>query len=219
MWPAMRPPRRRPRPALAAPLLCAGLLLAACGEPEFQYPNDSAEGVYFKVPADWHVVDETEAFYEGREAGASQSQPVRVWLVDAAEQADPAHLDDRAGDTPVGLARILAVSPSLSEAVSIASVRASGFDFDPTSPPAEFQDLWEVSLDQPLRTDDGISGAVAIFNHRESADDPWLTQARLVFVDPTRQRVYLFDLYCSSACFQQYYDDIFDVLDSWRIDL
>jgi hypothetical protein len=200
-------------------LLCAGLVLASCGEPEFQYPHDAQEGVYFKVPASWHVSDETASFYEGREAGASQAQPVRIWFVDAAPEADPAHLDNPAGDTPVGFVQILAVSPSLAENVSISSVRASGFEFDPVSPPAEFEDLWEVTIDQPLRTDDGISGAVAIFNHRDTADDPWLTESRLVFVDPTRQRVYLFDMFCSAACFEQNYDDIFAAIDSWRIDL
>jgi hypothetical protein len=30
--------------------------------------------------------------------------------------------------------------------------------------------------------------------------------------------VYLLDIYCSAACFEQHRDDIFDVLDSWRID-
>jgi hypothetical protein len=221
MWPAMKPRTaiRRPHARLAGPLLCAGLLLASCGDPEFQYPHDAAEGVYFKVPADWDVSDETEAFYDGRVDGASTAQPVRVWVVDADPDPDPAHLDDPARDLPVGIAQIIAVSPSLAEAVSIASVRASGFDFDPVSPPADFEDLWEVTIDQPLRTADGISGSVAIFNHRDSVDDPWLTQSRITFVDPTRQRVYIFDMYCNATCFEQYYDDIFDVIDSWRIDL
>jgi hypothetical protein len=59
---------------------------------------------------------------------------------------------------------------------------------------------------------------VAVWNYRKTTDDKWLSQAREVFVDPASNRVYLLDIYCSAACFEQHRDDIFDVLDSWRID-
>ena len=35
----------------------------------------------------------------------------------------------------------------------------------------------------------------------------------------TVERVYLLDLFCHAACFEQHRDQIYDVIDSWRIDL
>lgn len=214
------PPTARRRSAVALALTCTLLApLAACGEPEFQYPHDATEGVYFKVPAAWTVFDETESFYEGRVEGGSTAQPVKVWVIDSADDAAPEHVDQPGRDTPVGIAQIIAVSPSLAENISISSVRSLGFEFDPVAPATGLEDTWEVSLDQPLRTEDGISGAAAVFSYRDSADDPWLSQARGVFLDPTRQRVYLLDLFCAADCFEQHRDEIYDVIDSWRIDL
>lgn len=207
--------------SVVAVVLSAAVALgiAACGEPEYQYPHDATEGVYFKVPSSWTVFDETDSFYEGRVEGGSTAQPVRVWVLDSNEPAAPDNIDDANGDLPVGIAQIIAVSPSLSENISISSVRSLGFEFDPVAPATGLEDTWEVVLDQPMRTEDGISGAVAVFSYRDTADDPWLSQARGVFFDPTRQRVYLLDLFCGAACFEQYRDDIYAIIDSWRIDL
>lgn len=216
----MKAIRRRPLAVIGlAGGLLAGQVLAGCGEPEFQYPHDSAEGVYFKVPRSWTVFDETETFYEDRVDGGSTAQPVRVWVLDSNRPADPTNVDDANGDQPVGIAEIIALSPGLAENVSISSVRSIGFEFDPVAPATGLEDTWEVVIDQQMRTEDGISGAVAVFNYRDTADDPWLSQAREVFLDPTRQRVYLLDVFCSSSCFEQNQDDIYDIIDSWRIDL
>lgn len=197
----------------------AALLFTACGSPEFQYPHDAAEGVYFKVPSSWTVTDTTEGFYEDRVPGGSTAQPLRVWAIDSNEPADVANIDLGDGDKPVGTAQIIALSAGLSENVSISSVRSVGLEFDPVNPATGLESTWEVVTDQPLRTDDGISGSVAVWNHRDTTADEWLSQAREVFVDPTRQRVYILDLYCTAKCFDTYRDDIFDVLGSWRIDL
>jgi hypothetical protein len=197
----------------------ATLAVAACGSPEFQYPHDQTEGVYFKVPQSWTVFDTTEAFFDDRVSGGSTAQPLRVWAIDSNDPAQPANVDIADGPVPVGNAQIIALSPSLSENVSISSVRSVGLEFDPVNPATGLEATWEVVTDQPLRTEDGISGAVAVWNHRDSTTDPWLSQAREVFVDPTRQRVYILDLYCTAACFETYQDDIFDILGSWRIDL
>jgi hypothetical protein len=199
--------------------LAVSIVATGCGDPEYQYPHDGAEGVYFKVPSDWTVFDRTEATQEGRVEGGSAVTPIRVWMIDA---HDPATIDNIAvenGDKPVGVVRILATSRRLGQAVSVADARSDGFEFDPVSPPADLTDTWEVVLDQALRSDEGVSGAVVVFNHRESAGDAWRSHAREVFVDSSGQRVYLLDIYCSASCFEENWDDIFEVLDSWRIDL
>lgn len=213
--------RRRWGRRLSAGAALAVTTIAAvgCGEPEFQYPHDEVEGVYFKVPSAWTVFDQTDDYFDGRIEATGTAQPVRVWTLDASDDADADHASVRDGDVPVGRAQIVELTSSASELVSISAVRSLGFDFDPVSPATGLDEVWEVALDQPLRTADGISGAVAIFNFRAEADDEWLTQAREVFLDPTRQRLYLLDIYCSAACFDEHRDDIFDVLDSWRIDL
>lgn len=209
--------------ALALVAALGATSLAGCGDPEYQYPHDDAEGVYFKVPRDWTVFDRTDEFYDGRIDAGAYAQPVRVWTLDAGDDPSPDAIDTLDGDSPVGTAQILALVPSLGESMSVSYLRSIGFDFDPVNPPADVQDTWEVAVDQPLRTDDGLSGAVAVFNHRDSVDDPWLTQARLVFVDPTspkgQPRAYALDIYCSAECFETHRDEIFSVLDSWRIDL
>lgn len=213
------------RSALALALVTAlgAASLAGCGDPAYQYPHDDAEGVYFKVPNDWTVFDRTDEFFDGRIDAGTYAQPVRVWTLDASDDPAPDAPDTIDGDSPVGTAQILALAPSLGEQISVSYLRGLGFEFDPVNPPVDLQDTWEVALDQPLRTDDGLSGSVAVFNHRDSVDDPWLSQARLVFIDPTspkgQPRAYALDIYCSAECFDAHRDEIFSVLDSWRIDL
>ena len=193
-------------------------LLGACGSPDYRYAHDTAEKVYFRVPYAWSISDQTEEFFKDRPAGASNAKPVRVWVIDAHTPPDPKNADNPASDLPVGKAQIISVSQGLGEAVSIASVRASGFQFDPVAPATGLEDTWEVITDQPMRTKGGISGSIAVFNHRDKATDPWLTQAREVFVDPGHKRVYILDVFCTAACYKQYERDIFDILNSWRID-
>jgi hypothetical protein len=198
--------------------LALAAVATACGDPEYQYPHDGAEGVYFKVPSEWTVFDETKTSQEGRVEGGSSVTPVRVWAIDAHDPAAVTNITVRDGDHPVGMVRIFATTERLGQAVSIAAIRSDGFEFDPVSPPADLDGTWEVVIDQALRTEDGVSGAVAVFNHRETPDDPWQSQAREVYVDPSRQRIYMLDIYCNSTCFEANWDDIFDVLDSWRIE-
>ena len=207
------------RVGLVAALTAMTVLAVACGEPEFEYPHDAEEGVYFKVPRSWTVFDQTEEYFEGRVEGGATARPLRFWTLDANHPADAENAAADDGDKPVGTAQIIQVTSGLSEALSISSVRSVGFEFDPVSPATGLEDTWEVVVDQPMRTDDGISGAVAVFNHRDDVNDDWLSQAREVFVDPTRQRVYILDIYCTAECFDLNRDEIFDILDSWRIDL
>lgn len=207
---------RRSRVLTAA--LALGLVATACGQSTYEYPRDAAEGVYFKVPREWTVFDETEDELDGRLPGSTNAIPVRVWVIDAHDDADPANAEAFDGDTPVGGATIYALGIGISEALSISELRSVGFDFDPANPQSGLEDTWEVVVDQQLLTDDGVPGAAVIFNHRDSVDDPWLTQGRVVYFDAVGGRAYLLDVYCSAECFDRNYDDIFAVLDSWRID-
>lgn len=206
------------RRRILAAALALGLVASACGRSEFQYPQDSAEGVYFKVPRSWTVFDETDEANEGRPPGASNAIELRSWFIDSSPTPDLDHTTVQDGDAPVGAATIFGLGVSLAEQLSLSSVRGLGLPFDPVYPQTGLETTWEVVLDQQLRSADGIPGAVAIFNHRDTVDDPWITQGRVVFLDTIGQRAYLLDIYCSSECFERNYDDIFTVLDSWRID-
>jgi hypothetical protein len=201
-----------------AMMAAAAVLVAGCGDPDYRYASDSQEGVSFRVPYSWTIFDRTEEEFSGRLDGGATAQALRVWVIDSNELADPRNPEQVDGDVPVGNAQIIATASGLSQNLSIASVRSVGLEFDPVNPATGLEDTWEVVTDQPLRSEGGVSGAVAIWNYRETTDDEWLSQAREVFVDPASNRVYLLDIYCSAACFEQHRDDIFDVLDSWRID-
>jgi hypothetical protein len=211
--------RRLRKFAVAVTIGALATAVTACGESEFEYPHDAAEGVYFKVPRTWTVFDETEEYFEGRVDANATSTPIRLWTLDAHQPANAENAGMLDADKPVGVAQIIAVIPRLGQSISISDVRSIGFEFDPVAPATGLEDIWEVAVDQALRTDDGVSGAVTVFNHRSTVDDPWLSQAREVFLDPTRQRVYILDIYCTAVCFDAHRDAIFDILDSWRIDL
>ncbi|MEO5878062.1 MAG: hypothetical protein ABIS86_18955 [Streptosporangiaceae bacterium] len=47
-----------PQGALAFLLLPSALLLTACGSPSYHYVKNSGDRTYFKVPADWHRIDD-----------------------------------------------------------------------------------------------------------------------------------------------------------------
>ena len=199
-------------------VIAATVLVAACGDPQYRYARNDAEKVYVRVPYTWTVFDRTDEFYDEEQTANSAVQPIQVWVLDAAEQADPRHVEDSERDDPVGTAQVFSIrSQELAESVSIASMRSFGFDFDPASPPEDQASNWRLNVSQPLQTERGISGSVIMFDRRETPDDPWVSQARGVFVDPAGERLYLLDLFCTEECFEQHYEEIFDVLDSWRI--
>lgn len=194
------------------------VLLAACGDPQYRYARNDTEKVYFRVPYSWTVFDRTEEFYDDEQIASSAVQPIQVWVIDGAAEADPRHVEDSERDDPVGTAQVFAIrSQDLAESVSISSMRSFGFDFDPGSPPDDQAENWRVDVSQPMQTERGISGSIVMFDRRASAEEPWVSQARGVFVDPAGERLYLLDLFCTEECFEQHYDEIFDVLDSWRI--
>ncbi len=193
-------------------------VLAACGDPQYRYARNDTEKVYVRVPYSWSVFDRTDVFYDEDQLTNSAVQPVQVWVLDGSADADPRHVEDSERDEPVGTAQVFAIrSQELAESVSIASMRSFGFDFDPAAPPEDEAENWRLNVSQPMQTERGISGSIIMFDRRETADDPWVSQARGVFVDPAGERLYLLDLFCTEECFEQHYDEIFDVLDSWRI--
>jgi hypothetical protein len=207
---------RRGRVFMAA--IATAVLVAACGDPQYRSARNDVEKVYVRVPHSWTVFDRTDEFYDEEQTANSAVQPIQVWVIDSAEAADPRNVEEVDRDTPVGTAQVFEiVTQDLAENVSIASVRSLGFDFDPAAPPEDQADNWRVTVNQPLQTERGISGSVIMFDRRDSPDDPWISQARGVFVDPAGERLYLLDLFCTKECFDEHYDQIFDVLDSWRI--
>lgn len=201
-----------------AMVVAAAALVAGCGDPDYRYASDSQEGVSFRVPYTWSIFDRTEEEFSGRLDGGATARALRIWVIDSNDEADPSNPEVFDGDVPVGNAQIIATASGLSDNLSISAVRSVGLEFDPVNPATGLEDTWEVVLDQPMRSEGGASGSIAVWNYRTTTSDPWLSRAREVFVDPASNRVYLLDIYCTAACFEQHRDDIYDVLDSWRID-
>ena len=192
----------------------AAVLAAGCGDPDYRYASDSKEGVSFRVPYSWSIFDRTDEEFSGRLDGGATARALRIWVIDSNEDADPGNPEVFDGDVPVGNAQIIATASGLSDNLSISAVRSVGLEFDPVNPATGLEDTWEVVLDQPMRSEGGVSGSIAVWNYRATTSDNWLSRAREVFVDPASTRVYILDLYFSAACFEQHRDDIYDVLDS-----
>ncbi len=195
-----------------------GAVLVGCAGSGFQYVSNPDLGVFFKLPAQWTVMDEDDL--SGREG----SPPRRafgsdgrdsVWLVvfDAAPKPSLEHFLDEDSTHPAGLAQARLLEPDERDRFSLASLRNEIIPLD---------DLAESSQDfRPLRQEeielpDGTHGHRGVYL-LSTRDGGSYTYDQTALVDATVRTAYVLAIGCGVDCYERHRDLIDAVVSSWTI--
>jgi hypothetical protein len=195
--------------------LAALLALAACGSNDYRYVNNSEEGTFFRVPADWELFRIREDAPDDRPAPAIESP--EPWHVVFDSATDPAadHANEEDPAFPVGRALVIAVDPTTGDALSPAELRSRLLGADPlqdTSGDIEVIDF------ETLTTEAGLRGSRVVFNRR-LADGSWVTTDNSSMVNAQGTKVYVFEVKADSAAFKDARTKINQIVDSWQVRL
>jgi hypothetical protein len=229
---------------LVAAVCVTAVTLAGCGQPEFTYVKNSEQHVYFKVPFNWHEVDqhEVENYFLGEDPESELGQRIgqmRPWSVayDEADPPMPMHFSF-ASEQPFVYARVEYLTVTGRDQVSLDVLRDTIFVVSETSrqnlaqklSDAEkagqplfypFQDFEPVD-DVVLNPGHGLRGVRSIFNYRYASQDPpqkteefTFDQTALLSEDSTR--IYLLIITCSATCYRERHAELDAIATSFTV--
>jgi hypothetical protein len=233
---------RYARRFLAAGLVVAvgSAVLAACGQPEYEYVRNTEARTAFKVPHEWTIFD--EAAMQGDPSGPQASTPDPVeWLVGLDGDPSPARehiLSPAAGFAtthPQGIAGVYRLSSSVRDQVNIGVLRNLIIPFDQIIDQVGSEALEMKAYDDRLELD-GYRGlhleaqvavtaleAVGIGSGGSGAgagallSDEYVHINQTAYMDPSSDKVYILAVLCSAECYERNRGDIETVVESWAV--
>jgi hypothetical protein len=177
------------------------------------------EGLYFRVPEDWAVLELAESD-TGIPETIGASDPWRR-LLDRSPTPGVANFNAELPVYPVGLASIESItSIDARNELDYRTLRAlatNGEDDPVELATAEDPTVEVVSLED-VTTDDGARGERIVFT-TERPDGSLLTTDQTALVDPLTTEVYRLLLKCEAHCYESNRDEIDDIVESWTVEL
>ncbi|WP_395107439.1 hypothetical protein [Actinomadura sp. SCN-SB] len=201
---------------LLTPLAFAAVLplaLSGCGSPDYHYVKNSEQKTYFKVPSEWHRIDQRTLdgilSADDPDSAAARARPRLVWSVayDAHEVPHPTHLYGVASDQPFVWAVVRPLSKKEQDAVSLDMLRDTFLPVTENGR-AELAQRggqlagFELTRDQVLTPGGGLRGVRTTFNYRLPTSPDLQTFDVTAYVSDAG-RLYVMVLRCSTRCFHQ----------------
>jgi hypothetical protein len=208
--------RRRRVPVVAA-LVVAAVLVAACSDSGYHYVKNSDEGVYFKVPNDWKLYDESTYFKAILdEPSPTQLDAVldRDWAAAFDSDPDPSPKNLNALDSkhPHGFARVSEIGVDEHDTFSLEAARNLVAPVDELiqADAAQILDADEFTLDG------GFRGSHIVVNLGLDKGG-FTTLDQTVIVDADTTKVYVLVIGCSDDCYDKNKGEIESLVDSWTV--
>ena len=212
-----------PRKTTTRARVCVGATLAAitlvtsCGDASHRYIANKAEHVYLKVPRNWNEVAFSETDADRLEAKTSQATLVWRSAASTDPNATPTSAD---ADYPLVFTAVYQLDGELNQnmSASLARVAASPTGFDPVLPKDSSQSsLVEVVSYTPLDFDN-MNGTRVVFRSRATADtDYQLVYDMSAAYDSHNFRLYVLQIGCNTACYDNNQAAITSVANSWLV--
>lgn len=208
---------RTTRRTVALVVAVVALAVTACGS-SHRYVANTTSGAYVKLPDDWR----TEQFdASGPPSTTSSGQKgLQTWIVYFEKGADPApeHFAAAAPSVPVGRALVIPLAADERDTVNLVSLRSMALRG--TDPLTAAQD--ETSGVSVLSYADVTKFAGFTGNHirvRLAGTDATGTGVldQTALLDAERGLVYVLQVKCAAACFDQHQDEIQRIVDSWYV--
>jgi hypothetical protein len=212
--------RRFGRWASTLPAL-AVLAVAGCGAPQFRYAADSSANAYFKVPHEWHKINDLSLSVELQQGGYTASGVPWEVSYDAGLTPSVRHVVSASPFQPVAQALVAPVTHAASNAMSYNLLRNLILPVSSANrqlaaqhgfPLTGFK-LYRDSIVMPGK---GVHGVREIFSytypdgHTDTFDQVALTNS-----DATM--VYLLLVHCLSTCYSKNFSQIDTVMTSFTV--
>jgi hypothetical protein len=206
--------------ALAALAGLAGLAVAGCGAPAFRYAADSKANTYFKVPRQWHQIDDLSLAVALQRGGYTAGVPWEVGY-DAGAAPSVKHVVSSTASQPVVQAIVAPVTRAASNAMSYNLLRnlilpvstLNRADAAKHGFPLTGFTLYNDSIITPGQ---GVHGVRDIFSYTyPSGATDTFDQVALTNSDATM--VYLLFAHCLSTCYSKNLHQIDSVMTSFTV--
>ena len=203
-------------------LTVIGVMVAACGAPQFTYVANSASQTYFKVPNGWHKMSDA-ALAHALGGGGSATVPNGVWLVGYDGSVAPSSMDilGASGSQPFAMALVEPLNAAASNAMSYNSLRDV---FLPVTSAARQSDAksgfpltgFRLLRDSVLTPGQGVHGVREIFDYT-FPDGHTDTFDKIAFTNADATKLYLLVLHCTASCYAKYASEIDTVMNSFTV--
>ena len=227
--------------------LATAFVGAACAGDGFEYVSNSDEGLYFRVPDEWSVVEPENS--ELPESAASEGDSPDAWsrFVTPVPLED-GNLDSLANiDAPIGIAQVQPLNALRAGEMSLERLRAMSLDLvydqleadgaagPQTDPLAAYEpeDPLQLEVDmaqmenpplalqvldyEEIANDDGVRGSHITLNY-SLRDGPFQTIDHIALLNADTTRLYRLLVLCSADCYLEYEEEINDIVDSWTVE-
>jgi len=212
------------RRALAALLVLVVFAASGCGESRYKYEEVSEVNLFFRVPRQWTIFDETETARQADDV-RSGTYTVRRLVLDSSQAASSAHIDDLNASDIVGELDVQGLNGTYADNTSLSDIRTTlaGFGFDPASPPDSvlMSGGYQVLRTVPLALADGSQGtyvayAAALDPDGQAGPAPVVVRQliNVSFINPVGRTAYLLRFHCRADCSEKEIKDAIGVVNS-----
>jgi hypothetical protein len=203
-------------------LTVIGVMVAACGAPQFTYVANSASQTYFKVPNGWHKISDT-ALARALGGNNSAALPSGVWSVgyDGSTAPSATHIYGAASAQPFVLALVERLSAAASNEMSYNTLRDV---FLPVTSAARQSDAkrgfqltgFHLLQDSVLTPGQGVHGVRDVFDYT-FPDGSTDTFDQIAFTNADATNLYLLVLHCTASCYAKNASEIETVMNSFTV--
>lgn len=184
--------------------------LAACGSGA-HYVANRDEDVYLKIPGHWTALDVP---IEGTDADAPLPWQI---VFDSAGEPAVAHFNEPSPAEPVGRVIVTQLAPEYRDGMSLAQLRSFAIGTDPLSLGAQPDAGVEILGSLENYEVNGNFGNRVRFKYMATADGPEVVMEQVAVTDPALTRVYVIQMTCELACFEDHLAEIEQIIDSFHI--
>ena len=217
----MRWLRFREGPAVAGLVLLAAALLAGCGAPRYTYVKNSADHMYVKIPASWHLIDQKDLDNAIGLDPAEDASSRGLWLqgYDAADTPSALHLFGSSAPEPAVLVSVQQVPQASRGGLSLDGLRDFFFPVSPTARQNNQNPQltgFGLLADDVLTPGDGVRGVHTVFRYRLGGGPPQMMD-QTGYLNDDASKVYLLLVRCSTTCYKDRHGEIENVVSSFTI--
>jgi hypothetical protein len=203
-------------------LTVIGVMVAACGAPQFTYVANSASQTYFKVPNGWHKISDA-ALAHALGGGSSASAPSGVWSVgyDGSTIPSSTHIFGASASQPFALALVEPLSSAASNSMSYNSLRDVFLPVTSTTRQSAAKSGFPLTgfhllQDSVLTPGQGVHGVRDIFDYT-FPDGNIDTFDQVAFTNADDTMLYLLVLHCTASCYAKHTSEIDTVMKSFTV--
>jgi hypothetical protein len=203
-------------------LTVIGVMVAACGAPQFTYVANSDSQTYFKVPNGWHKIGDT-ALARALGGNNSATIPSGVWSVgyDGSMAPSATHIFGASSRQPFVLALVERLSATASNEMSYNTLRdvflpVTSADRQTAAKRGFALTGFHLLQDAVLTPGQGVHGVRDIFDYT-FPDGSTDTFDQIAFTNADATKLYLLLLHCTASCYAKNSSEIDTVMNSFTV--